>query len=438
MSNLLLIIQREYLQRVRKKSFIITTLLMPVFFLAIACIPGLLMSLNTSDTKKIGVIDQSGVLMASLHDTDDYTFTSLDIDPVADSLANHPQWDAFLIIGPDVIDNVNDISLFTQGPSSIMMEQSIAGQLDRAIEDYRLAQLDMGGVREILQQVQADTSLKTYRLDRSDEGAVQSSTAISYLIGLALAFTLYMFLMIYGQMIMNSIIEEKSTRVLDLLVTSVKPIDLMMGKILGVGLVAITQVLLWCVVLLAIGTIVVPLLMGPEIVSEVTAFNQGTLDMSTAQLDNTSLQGLSLIVDPGFLIGVLINLVLFLVGGFLLYSSIYAAIGSTVDNIQDASQLQSIIVIPLIVGFFASSFSANNPTSDVAFWLSMIPFTSPMVMLTRIPYGVPVWEIIVSLVLLYITFMAMTWLAAKIYRIGVFMHGKKPSLKDLYAWVRYK
>lgn len=434
MSNLFLIIQREYLQRVRKKSFIITTFLLPVIMLVLMVLPALLMNLDFSGPKSIGVVDQSGLIARHLTGDEDYKFVMLDVAP--DSMAADTDYDAFLIIAPDIIENNNDVALYTHGPSSLSMESMIASQMERAIEDYRLSQLNMEGVREILQEIQANVTPATYRLDQGDE-VVSSSTGMSFAIGMIMSIVLYFFLMMYGNMVMTSIIEEKSNRVLDLLVTSVKPTDLMLGKIIGVGLVALTQVFMWAALIVIISVSVLPFVLSPEIVSEVSAFNatQGNID---SVIDTDALQALSYVMNPWNIIALFSWLILFLVGGFLLYASIYAAIGSAVDNVQDASQLQSFVIVPLIIGFVMATSVANDPMSSMSTWLSMIPFTSPMVMMTRIPFGIPTWEIVVSLVILYLSFIVLTWIAAKIYRIGIFMHGKKPNIKDLIAWMKYK
>ena len=249
---------------------------------------------------------------------------------------------------------------------------------------------------------------------------------------------LYIFLLLYGQMVMTSIIEEKNNRVLEIVVSSIKPAQLMMGKIIGIGLVAVTQVLIWAALISVISGSILPALLPAEVMNEVTAFNNGTIDINTATNDAELLHALSVIGNVGYILSIFGYLILFLIGGFLFYSSIYAAIGSAVDNIQDAGQFQSIVVFPIIIGLILSMTVVNDPNSTLATIMSMIPFTTPMVMMARIPFGIATWEIIVSLVLLYISFLFMVWVAAKIYRVGIFMYGKKPSIKDLIRWINYK
>ncbi len=408
---------------------------MPVLMLGMMCLPALLMNVNISDARRIGVIDNSGVIAPQLVDTDLAHYTRVDISP--DSMYARTDYDGFVIINSDIVRNPSGVTLYTREASSMELEQSLNDNIADAIESERLKAIDMTNVRNILDSVRADVNMSTFRLT-DEAGTSGTSSAISYAIGLIMSIVLYMFLLMYGQMVMTSIIEEKNNRVLELVVTSVKPTQLMMGKIIGVGLVAVTQLALWAVLMVVLSASVVPLFFSPEIAGEIAAYNSGSLDAATASIDIEGLQALSIIGNPAYIAGIFGYLLLFLVGGFLLYAALYAAIGSSVDNIQDGSQLQSFVIIPLIVGFIVSTTIAANPTSSLAVWLSMIPFTSPMVMMTRIPFGIPTWEIIVSLILLYLSFIAVVWFAAKVYRVGIFMHGKKPTVKQLIQWARYK
>lgn len=434
-SKIGIIVRREYMERVKKKSFIITTLLMPVLMLGMMCLPALLMNVNMTDKRQLAVIDNSGIIAGQLHDNDMVHFEQVNINP--DSIRTHrSDYDGFLIIGSDILNNPAAATLYVNEASSLELESSIASQINNIIEDQRLESRDMTHIRQVLDQVKSDITLSTYRLDRDADQ--EMSTGLSYGIGLLMAIVLYMFLLMYGQMVMTSIIEEKNNRVLELVVTSIKPGQLMMGKIIGVGLVAVTQILLWGLLLVTLSAFMIPMFFSPETAAEIAAYNNGTLDAASASMGTDGLQALSMIGNPLYIATIFGYLMLFLIGGFLLYSALYAAIGSSVDNIQDGSQLQSFIIIPLIAGFILSTAIAANPTSTLATWLSIIPFTSPMVMMTRIPFGIPTWEIIVSLIVLYATFVAMVWFAAKVYRVGIFMHGKKPTIKQLIQWARYK
>lgn len=434
-SKIGIIVSREYYQRVRKKSFIITTLVMPVLMLILMCLPALLVNVNMSSAKEVGVIDPTGIIADKLPDSGLARFTRLDISP--DSIGSQPDFDAFLIIPSNVVEHPVGINFYSRDASSMNLEMYITENLNEIIEQERLEQLNMGDLKSVLKEIEVNSSLSTFRLSDSND-IVNSSSTVSFIIGIIMSAVLYFFLLMYGQMVMTSIVEEKSNRVLELIVTSVKPMQIMLGKIIGVGLVAVTQLGIWAVIIIGASTTIVPMLMSPEVAAEVTAMGNGTLDPTQASMNPEGLQALSIAGNVGYLAGIFGWLLLFLVGGFLLYAAIYAAIGSAVDNVQDGAQLQAFVILPLIIGFILSTSIASNPNSSLAFWLSVIPFTSPMVMMTRIPFEIPVGQILLSLAVLYASFIAMVWIAGKVYRVGIFMHGKKPTFKELVRWTRYK
>lgn len=418
-SALGIIISREYLERVKRKSFIITTILMPLLMLAMMVAPGLIVALSGPEEQTIAVIDDSGIIASRLQNEGDVKFRTVSGE-LADYKANE-DYDAILVIGKDVVARPeNNVSLYTHGAPSIQTESFIKGQLTDVIEDIRMQSYQITNLPQILKEIEVDMQLQTFRIDKEEESA--TSSMLSYFLGMFMMLILYMFIMIYGQMVMTSIIEEKNNRVLELVVSSVKPTDLMMGKILGIGAVAITQILIWVVLLLACTIWVMPLIAG----------------MAQSSEDPSILQAISQLSDPAYMAQLLIFMVLFLIGGYLFYSSIFAAIGSAVDNIQDASQLTSIAMVPIILAFIISMTVVNDPGSGVAMWTSFIPFTSPMVMMARVPFGIPVWQSILSIVLLFASFVGMIWLSAKIYRVGIFMYGKKPTVMELIRWTRYK
>ncbi len=415
-SPLSIIVSREYLERVKRKSFIITTILMPLFMLGLMVVPALIAMVSTPDKQRIAVIDNSGLLAARLQNSSEVSFTVVDSD--LDAAKADEQYYGVLEIGRDVVDNPSDVRLYTHGPVSMMVEQFISGQLESGIESIRLGRYNIDNLEQILNSVHAKVALSTMRIDKADE---ETSSGLSYGMGLAMAFILYMIILMYGQMVMTSIIEEKNNRVLEIVVSSVKPSVLMAGKIIGVGLVALTQILIWAAIVLSFTVWAMPAIIG-----------------SLSGIDSDFAGVLSQLGDAGYVAMLFVYMILFVVGGYLFYSSIYAAIGSAVDNIQDASQLQMVAVLPIIIGFVLAPSVINNPSSGAAFWGSIVPFTSPMVMMARIPFGIPLWEILVSLVLLYASSVALIWLAAKIYRVGIFMYGKKPTFGELLRWARYK
>lgn len=435
-SKIGIIIKREYYERVSKKSFIFSTILMPLFMVALMIAPALLTIFNTPELKRIAVIDNSGFIASSLKDGDGVEFVSID-EPLEAAKAND-SIDGILVIGKNVLTSANDVSLYTHDASSMTIEQNITNQLEKTIEDNRLRNYNIENLDQIINDVKADITLSTYRINEEEEEDSSSSSFLSYAIGMLMSLLLYMFLLLYGQMVMTSIIEEKNNRVLEIMVSSIKPGQLMMGKILGIGLVALTQVLIWTGIMVAMSAFVLPAMLPAEVMGEVSAFNSGGLNAATATNDIELIQALSVFGNVGYILTLFGYLTLFLIGGFLFYAAIYAAIGSAVDNIQDAGQLQSVVVVPIILGLVMSMSVINDPNSSLATILSMIPFTSPMTMMTRIPFGISTWETIISLVVLYASFIFMVWLSAKIYRVGIFMYGKKPSIKELIKWVKYK
>lgn len=388
-SPLSIIISREYLERVKRKSFIISTLLVPVFMVALMVAPAALMLLSEPETKAVSVIDQTGKIAQRLHGNGEVTFATSGAQ--LDSLRQNHDVDVIIVAEADAIDRPQTaITVYSRGSLGIATDSYITSQLNRAIEDVRLDAYNMGNIRQILREVEVDCSYPAIRLDREDESA--SSSAVSYGIAMFLDMLLYMFILIYGQMVMNSIIEEKNNRVLELVVSSVKPKTLMLGKILGIGSVAITQIIIWAVIIGACTIWVTPL-MGEAVAS-----------------DPETMAMFSQLSDGSFLASLLVYTLLFFIGGYLFYSAIYAAIASAVDNIQDAGQLSSVATIPVILGVVASMSVINNPASTLAVWVSIIPFTSPMAMMARLPFGVPFWQIAVSMAVLYASFMFLIWL----------------------------
>lgn len=414
-SPLSIIVSREYLERVQRKSFIISTLLTPLLMLGLMMAPALFAILAGPENKTIAVIDRTDAMIARQLDNEG----ELNFKVVQGELAeliDNADYDAVLVIEADAVNRPSAIKLYSHEAASMQTEGAISSQLENIIEDERIKAYDIDNLSQIMKEVKADVRLETFRISEGDTS--ETSSIISYIVGITTSLMLYMFIMLYGQMVMTSIIEEKNNRVLEIVVSSVKPNALMMGKIVGIGLVAVTQILIWGIILTACSIWLMPLVSG-------AAQGAGGFD-------------LGVLGSPAYILELFGYITLFLIGGYLFYSSIYAAVGSAVDNIQDASQLVSIAVIPIIIGMVVSMSVVQNPASSLAVWTSMIPFTSPMVMMARIPFGIPAWQIWTSLALLYASFAGMVWLSAKIYRVGIFMYGKKPSFSELIRWARYK
>ncbi len=432
MSQTGIIVAREFNERVRKKSFIITTLLVPLFMLACMVIPALILAYGGGSTKTIAVIDPSGVVAPALESNEEVVYIPTD-RTLEEAVADETLF-GVLVIGADVVDSPN-VKLYTSASSSMMLEEHITGQIEEAVRQQRIRREEIDNLDEVMERIKTTVSLQTFRTDRDEQ--VQSA-GVAYGLGYVLAFVLYMFLLLYGQMVMTSVIEEKGSRVLDVVITSVPPFRLMLGKILGIATVAVTQIVIWCALLVILFTTVLPAIIPADTMAQAQALQAGQLDPSTLGGDTEMLQALATATDLGYMGMIMVYLVLFLIGGYLLYSAMFAAVGASVDSVQDASQLSTVVTMPIIVGLFAMIAVMADPNSGAAFWFSMIPFTSPMVMMARIPAGIPAWESILSLVILAATTLLMIWLAAKIYRVGVFMHGKKPTFKDLARWITYK
>lgn len=437
-SNIGIIIAREFNERVGKKSFVITTLLMPVLMLLLMAAPAAIMMLSTPDDTEIAVVDQSGIMMPELAaraaDLDFVTLTATD-QPL-DSVIADDRYDAVIFIGQDIVENPSNAALYNRDAGSMEVEMLASNAIKKVVEDERLKAYSIENLSKILDEVNVDVHLSTLRIDES--GNQESfSSGVSYGMGMVMTFVLYMFLLLYGQMVMTSIIEEKNNRVLELVVSSVKPMQLMMGKIIGVGLVAVAQVVIWGVLLCLMSAFLLPAILPADLSAQVAMASAGDMDLSSS-FDPDMINALATFTSVGYIATMMGYMLMFLVGGFLFYASIFAAIGSAVDNIQDASQLQTFAVLPIILALVFSLAVVSDPNGTMSVWMSMIPFTSPMVMLARIPFGIPAWQIWVSAAILFASFVAMAWIAGKIYRIGIFMYGKKPSIADLVRWARYK
>ena len=440
MSNISLIIQREFNERVRKKSFIITTILMPVLMLALMVAPALIMRFSRGETKTIAVIDDSGLVAPKLADSEEIRFTTTD---KSTDEARREFSDLFgvLWIGSDILENPSAVKLYANSSSSLSLEESLTGQIERILEAEKLRRYNIDNLQQILDEVKTTVTLQTFRNDKSqeEEETQAQSSVVATASGYILGFVLYMFLLIYGSMVMQSVIEEKNNRVLEVMVSSVRPFALMMGKILGIASVAVVQIVIWGVLIVGVGSFDMPQLLPAEAKAGLEAVRQGMPDAAAASgMDTEMLQAVATVTDLGYVVKIFVCLLLFVFGGYLLYSAMFAAVGSAVDNVQDASQLQTPITLPIILALLMMLAVIKDPNSPMAFWFSIIPFTSPVVMMARIPYDIPLWEIALSLAVLYGSFIGMVWFAAKIYRVGIFMYGKKPTLKELVKWMRYK
>ena len=428
MKKMLLIIGREYFERVRNKSFIIVTLLMPIIMIAIMAAPTLMMLYGgKSEQKRVMVVDRSGLVVDKLYSSPEVEFVDVSELSKSEACAQYGvESDAFgvLYIG-SVVDARDSVQLITNSSSSMMLEENISGQISSIVEQEKLLSYNIENLDQILASIETNIKLSTFVNNGTgaEESMESTSSDMNYILGLILGMLLYMIIIIYGQMVLTSVVEEKASRVIEVMVTSATPFQLMMGKILGIAAVAVTQIAIWAVLVISASKFLLPALMPAD------AAASGDAMLSAV---------LGTIGDAGYLAMIFTYMLLFILGGFLLYASLYAASGSAVDSVQDGQQFNSIIMMPIIISIIVMMSVFNDPNSPLAVWSSMIPFTSPIVMMARIPFGIPTWEIILSLILLYATFLFTTWLAAKIFRVGIFMHGKRPSWSELWQWVRSK
>ena len=445
--------------RVKKKSFLLTTFLAPIFLAAMMILPSVIMFMAEDKGKQVAVIDQSGIVMPYMIDTDAVDYTDYS-GRSADSLKTRFQelgLDALVLVSPlDSVSRTVSVSAFSSKPISMDMKDAISRNVNEAIEEYRLAAYDIDGLKQIMEDVQADIPVSTYTLEDDGEEKITSSEVYMF-VSLIFSIIIYMFIAMFSGMVMQSVIEEKSSRVVEVLVSSVKATELMFGKIIGVACVALTQFFLWVVLtgILVVGAGAVigfdslagsatvqteqmaQMTEGLGVDPEVMAQSSMTPQMEMPSGENEMAAVIQTLRDIDYPM-LLISFVIYFVLGYLLYASLFAAIGSAVENEADTQQLQIPVTIPLLLAFFIAFYAFKAPDSQLVFWGSMIPFTSPIVMLARIPFGVPVWEIIVSVVLLLLTFAGTAWMSAKIYKIGILMFGKKTTFRDLYKWLRQK
>ena len=458
-----IIIQREYLNKVKKKSFLIITFLAPVLFAALCILPSVIMMGAKEEAKKVGVIDRSGIVTPYLENSETIEYVFLgDVlaENVKTDLKGHGI-DALLSISElDTEQRTVVADCYSEKPLGMDTGSVIENRINDAVEAYRIESYGIDNLEEIMAGVKSNVHLHSYTIDESGKETI-SESGVYMVISMILGMALYMFIALFCGMVMSSVIEEKSSRVVEVLVSSVKATELMFGKIIGVALVALTQFLLWIVltfvlITAAMGIIGKDKIMGAlsdDQTAQMTEMmapgvhipaDMPSLDSLTAAADTTAVAsaeptGMQAILGTLSNINVpqlIICFLLFFIFGYLLYASIFAAIGSAVENEADTQQLQLPVTVPLLIGFFIAIYAFKAPGSSLVFWGSMIPFTSPIVMLARLPFGVATWEIVVSLVLLVATFVACAWMSAKIYKVGILMFGKKSTWKDLWKWLK--
>lgn len=419
MNKLLLIIQREYTTLVARKSFIVITLLIPFLFVAIGAVPVLISEWNNSGSAEaVTVIDETGRLAGVIPDTESFRFIPLKgeagstdvkgfFDQAGDSMS------ALVVIPANVLDSAK-VNIYSKSTVNMALVSHVTESLNDTLTAVKIASMGVPNLDKMVKEAQVDIDVNSVKL--SDDGTEsEASTTAAMVLGMVLAFITYMFVLTYGAMIMNSVIEEKTNRIVEVIVSSCKPFQLMMGKIIGVALVGLTQFLIWAILI---------------------SVAVGGLGISLA---NDSMSDLAVVfnaIQSVNLVSIFTCFVVYFLGGYLLYASLFAGFGSAVDQASDASQFTSPIIIVMVVALYAGIGCMENPNGSMAMWCSMIPFTSPIVMMVRLPYDVPFWQIAVSVALLYGTAFGLVWVSSRIYRIGILRYGKKFTFKEIMGWVK--
>ena len=419
MNKIGLIIKREYLRRVSKKSFLLLTFLTPFLFAALVFVPLWLSTIKGDDVKQVAISDTTGKYAPLFKDTEEYTFIT-EKGSSLEEYRKNPDKEifAFLYISDDLLQNPTAATLYSQKQIPMGLKNTIDKTLSEYLKDEKLASYNIDNLKQIIEDSKINFNIKTIKWD--EDGSEKSTSAeVASILGMILTFIIYMFIIMYGGMVMQGVMEEKTNRIIEVMISSVKPFDLMMGKIIGIGFVGLTQVFLW-------GILTTVLVSG-------SLFFFG----GNTSPEDISIQVQEIINSINFgMIGTCF--VLYFIGGYLLYAALFAAIGSALEQQEDTQQFMTPIMLLMAFSLYAGIYSMNNPDGPLAFWCSMIPFTSPIVMMVRLPFDIPVWELALSFALLFATAILIIWFSAKIYRVGILMYGKKPSIKEMIKWVKYK
>lgn len=432
MNKILIIIQREFLKRVRTKGFIILTITMPFIMAALVFVPLWLSSIENDEQQKVAVIDPTGVYAKALKASKSFAFSAQPVITKEMRSEDSP-YDAVVAISGDLVKNNGKVTIYSHKEIPGNMLDYIQSKLNETVQKQKLEATGIAGLDKIIDDVQRDVNMRTVKWSKEgDEQA--SSTYVAIIVGGIFTLLIYIFVITYGGMVMQSVIEEKTNRIMELLVSSVKPFQLMMGKIIGVMLVGIAQMALWGVMLSIIMT-VASVGFG---VSQAQSIAAGQpMPSPTMNMSQDTQELLTAIVNlPYAEIGLMF--IIMFVGGYLLYSSFFAATGASINEQEDANQFVVPITMITLFGLYAAMYSIENTDGPLAFWASLFPLTSPIVMMIRIPFGVPLWQELLSIALLYASAFLMIWIGGKIYRVGILMYGKKPSIKEIIKWMRYK
>ena len=434
MDKLRLIIAREYMSIVGRKSFIIMTILFPFLMIAIGSIPVLMTMLNNSgdQTEQIAVIDETGRYSAALQSDNMYNFVAVKGDTLTNAREFYDKSKGSIsavIVIPRDVETSAQVNIYSESTVAPALTSMVNNALTDTIQNAKLAAKGIPDLQKIVEETSIDLDVRSITWQQ-DGNETESSSDIAMGLGMILAMVIYIFVMMCGSMIMNNVIEEKTNRIVEVVVSSCRPFHLMLGKIIGVGLSGLTQMAIWIVLLAIAGSVMGNVLGGVAASPEAIAPGMDASEVNSVATDFMQ-QIMSINYTP-----IIINFLLYFIGGYLLYSAIFAALGSAVDQASDTSQFLWPVMMLMIIALYAAIGCAENPNGPMAFWCSMIPFTSPIVMMIRLPYDVPLWQMFLSHALLLGTALAIVWCAARIYRRGILHYGQKASFNDLFKWIK--
>lgn len=447
MNKIILIITREYLTRIRKRSFIVMSILGPILFAAMFVIPVWISTRESEEVKKIAVIDSSQEFIGKIPETEFLKFeyiTGISVNNFKKVMKSDKQYAGLLYIPHIVAYSPSSVQLISYGQVNFSVTSHIASSLEKELTEKKLETFGIANLDKILESVKTKVDIQTITI--SEKGEKESDVGINMVLGYVFGLLIYMFIFMFGAQVMRGVIEEKTNRIVEVIISSVKPFQLMMGKVIGIAMVVLTQITFWIIMTAALVIMAkaaflpemdmsqmkpaAQSVMSPAAGSMTAATVAPSVDMSETQKIFAKINAINFVKIIGWFI-------FFFIGGYLLYGSFFAAIGSVVDSETDTQQFMLPITIPLIVGLFLMFYTLNNHDSSIAFWFSMIPLTSPIVMMARIPFDVPNGEIMLSAAILILTFIGAIWMAGKIYRTGILIYGKKIGYKDIFKWLKY-
>jgi ABC-2 type transport system permease protein len=435
MNKILLVIQREYLTRIQKKSFWIASLLGPILITAIYAVP-IWLAMQDKEVKRIEVVDESGLFQITDLVDKEVEFKLVN-KPVADLKANFAKegYTALVHLPKDILTNGKDLKIYSEKNLSLSLKSSIERVIEKKVRAVLMK--EAGIASEVYEKTQVDVGSETVTVSESGDETSSSSGGAMILAGV-MGMLLYITLLLYGSQVMNGVIEEKSSRIIEVIISSIKPYQLMLGKILGVGMVGLTQFLLWIVLTIGLSQVASKFYQTSPIHQKMEQVKKADPKVAREINDASPMAEVTKVIESTNIPLVVGGFLFYFLFGYLLYSSLFAAIGSAVESATEAQQFTFIVMLPIIAAFMMAQFTMQDPDSTMAFWASMIPFTSPINMMVRLPYGVPAWELATSMTLLVLGFLACSWISARIYRIGILMYGKKVTVKEMAKWLFYK